>query len=154
MKVVKPLPPTTITWNDGWDRSVCSAHRYPNFSGRQKTRLPDTEFVKQNPAFAGIIRYEKHFAERLDCLELSDAYEGVELFVNGESLGIQVAPPFRYDLRNISWKDDNVIAIEVATTLERQIASLKNLGNATKIPTPMGICGDIRVAAKMQDDSG
>ena len=86
-------------------------------------------------------------------IEITDAYEGVEVFVNGESLGIQVAPPFRYDLGNKLHEGENVIAIEVATTLERQVASLRSAENCTDITTPMGINGTVRVAVKMPYDT-
>ena len=54
---------------------------------------------------------------------VTDAYEGVELFINGVSLGLQIAPPFRYDITYAVKPGENTIAIEVATTLERENAS-------------------------------
>lgn len=143
----EPLLSADILWNDGWQRSVCSAKQYPHFYGHQAINLPDNEFAKNNPAFSGFIRYEKHIVgDKLACLEITDAYEGVEVFVNGNSLGLQVVPPFRYDLENRLNEGDNVIAIEVATTLERQVAALCGKKNRATITTPMGICGSVRVA--------
>ena len=51
-------------------------------------------------------------------LEIEDAQEGVEVFLNGESAGIQIAPPFRWDL--CGWAGENRLRVEVATTLERE----------------------------------
>lgn len=45
----------------------------------------------------------------------------MELFVNGESAGIQIAPPFRYDISALATCGENRLTIEVATTLERQM---------------------------------
>ena len=62
------------------------------------------------------IRYETRFAGPAQLLEITDAYEGVEVFVNGQSTGIQVVPPFRYDLRGLTQEGENSLVIEVATT--------------------------------------
>lgn len=149
-----PLAEADIPWNEGWQRSVCYVNRYPDFHDWEEVILPDTELPKQYPEFSGIVRYEKHVkGNRLNNIEITDAYEGVEVFVNGESLGIQVAPPFRYDLGNKLHEGENVIAIEVATTLERQVASLRSAENCTDITTPMGINGTVRVAVKMPYDT-
>ena len=69
-------------------------------------------------------------------LEVTDAYEGVEVFLNGESLGIQVVAPFIYDLRGKVQNGENQLVIEVATTLERE-------RNGGKSGAPTGIVGDI-----------
>ena len=60
-------------------------------------------------------------------LQISDAYEGVEVFVNGVSAGIQVVPTYRFDIATLLKEGDNEIRIEVATTLERYAA--KNIPN-------------------------
>lgn len=150
----EPLLNADILWNDGWNRSVCSAKQYPHFYGRKEVTLPDTEFAGNNSEFSGIIRYEKHvIGDRYDCLEITDAYEGVEVFVNGNSLGMQIASPYRYDLKGALGKGDNLIVIEVATTLERQVAALSNTERNVKITTPMGICGNVLLAARAPDDT-
>ena len=69
-------------------------------------------------------------------LEVTDAYEGVEVFVNGHSLGIQVAAPFVYDLRGYTVDGNNHLTIEVATTLERENGNGKDAA-------PTGILGDV-----------
>lgn len=43
----------------------------------------------------------------------------MEVFVNGRSAGIQIVPPFCYDLTPLAKPGRNEIAVEVATTLER-----------------------------------
>ncbi len=83
--------------------------------------------------FSSFARYEKtYFCKEPGkpvWLEITDAYEGVELFVNGKSAGIQIVPPFRYDMTELLAPGENLIRIEAATTLERENA---------KIPTPYG----------------
>ena len=81
-------------------------------------------------------------------LEITDAAEGVEVFVNGRSLGIQIAPPFRYDLSGAMTEDENRIAIEVATTLERQSYPMldENGRKAAKPPvSKSGLTGAVRL---------
>ena len=78
------------------------------------------------PRFSGFIRYRRTLnIEKIPSrmiLTLTDAYEGVELFVNGNSLEIRVAPPFRYEIGDALREGENEIRIEVATTLERENA--------------------------------
>ena len=80
-------------------------------------------------------------------LEISDAEEGVEVFLNGNSLGIQIAPPFRYRLDALA-EGENKLAIEVATTLERQtFPMLKGYRKllATKPDSPTGLTGTVKL---------
>jgi hypothetical protein len=54
-------------------------------------------------------------------METTDVHEGDEVFVNSQSCGIQIAPPFRFDMSRFLKGGENHIQIEVATTLERQV---------------------------------
>ena len=106
-----------------WTRSQCAGVDYPHFEQEKAVTLPDDVSVKQ-PEFSGFLRYETSVTlekGRKYTLEITDAYEGVELFVNGESAGIQIAPPFRYDISALVMDGENRLTIEVATTLERQM---------------------------------
>ena len=86
--------------------------------------------------FSGFLRYETCFTVKAQGLEITDAYEGVEVFVNGQSAGIQVVPPFRYDLRGLTKDGENKLVIEVATTLERERGKAKDAA-------PTGITGEV-----------
>ena len=74
-------------------------------------------------------------------LEIEDASEGVEVFLNGTSLGIQIAPPFRYDLTGSLRQGENRLAIEVATTLERQCYPMMDPIRRKLFPKPAGGSG-------------
>lgn len=105
-----------------WLRSTCDGTEYPNFGEPKTVTLPDT-LAQEQPTFSGFVRYESRFAAGEDqkiTLELTEAWEGVEVFVNGQSAGIQIAPPYRYDLTKLTRPGENALTIEVATTLERQ----------------------------------
>lgn len=105
-----------------WKRSTCDSIEYPCFGKSQIITLPD-QLAEEQPEFSGFVRYETTFTlEQLGkvVLEVTDAKEGMEVFVNGISAGIQIVPPYRYDLTEFVQSGKNQIVIEVATTLERQ----------------------------------
>ena len=56
--------------------------------------------------------------------------------MNGQSAGIQVTPPYRYDLRGLTQEGENVLVVEVATTLERERGKTNNAA-------PTGITGEV-----------
>jgi len=105
-----------------WQRSVCEGSQYPEFGEKKAVALPDA-LAAELPAFSGFVRYETSFpalAGQNMLLEISDAAEAVEVFLNGKSLGIQIAPPMHYELQSALVSGENRLVIEVATTLERQ----------------------------------
>mgnify|MGYP002543862546 CR=1 FL=1 len=125
----------------GWTRAVCEGAAYPSFGPAAPVTLPDA-LAEEQPEFSGFARYETQFT--LDApaalrLEITDAAEGVEVFLNGESAGIQIAPPFAYDLAGRA--GENILAIEVATTLERQCYPLLDGYRKMLAPKPTGGSG-------------
>ncbi len=135
-------------------RSVCTALNYPDFGAAESAVLPDN-YGMTDKTFSGFIRYEKALevgGPVKAVLEITDAYEGVEVFVNGESLGIQVVPSFVYDLTDHLVPGKNTLTIEVATTLERQMSKDKTsffrdlvLGMRKKEMAPTGITGEVHL---------
>jgi hypothetical protein len=135
-------------------RSVCTALNYPDFGAVESAVLPDN-YGMTDKTFSGFIRYEKALevgGPVKAVLEITDAYEGVEVFVNGESLGIQVVPSFVYDLTDHLVLGKNTLTIEVATTLERQMSKDKTsffrnlaLGMRKKEMAPTGLTGEVRL---------
>ena len=76
-----------------------------------------------DPDFSGFIAYEtKADLSGAKALVLEEVSDAAEVFVNGKSLGIQYCPPFLYDLREIAAEGESELRIEVATTLEREVA--------------------------------
>lgn len=125
----------------GWTRATCEGAAYPAFGSAVPVTLPD-DLAAEQPEFSGFARYETTFT--LDApaalrLEITDAAEGVEVFLNGESAGIQIAPPFAYDLAGRT--GENILAIEVATTLERQCYPLLDGYRKMLAPKPTGGSG-------------
>lgn len=120
---------------------TCENKDYPNF-GKGKPLEAGQSYAKVAPKFSGIIRYEKeldllNFSRVV--LEITDAHEGVEVFVNGVSAGIQIVPRYLFDISHLCSPGHNHIAIEVATTLERKHTNFLTRKKAA----PTGITGDV-----------
>ena len=109
----------------------------------------DHQIAQEEKEFSGYVRYEQEIKGRngQTILEITDAYEGVEVFINEETLGIQVAPPFHYDISSNLKEGMNKIRIEVATTLERERSNDKSWfnNNQVEIITPSGINGTVNL---------
>ena len=136
-----------------WDRRICPGIEYPTF-GAVKTVTTPEDIAADLPEFSGIARYEtviQASANEITALEITDAGEAVEVFVNDRSLGIQIARPFRYDLTEYLTEGENRLAVEVATTLERQAypAAEELIRKIHKAPTcKTGLTGDVRLYRK------
>lgn len=131
----------------GWKRSLCRAIDYPYFRDPKEVLLPDS-LETEMPTFSGFVRYEKEIyipQSGYVYMEITDAAEGVELFVNDISAGIQIVPVYRYDITDLVKEGKNYIKIEVATTLAREVKTPKGHSSRPKIPmvTKSGICGDV-----------
>lgn len=141
-----------IAFSSVWRYALCRAIDYPSFGDKKEIlHLSDiSDFSRENASFSGFIRYENKFfygkTGRI-VLEITDAYEGVELFINGSGAGIQIVPPFLFDITDLAAAGENTIRIEVATTLERERAAaddeqfLKKNENGQY--NPIGITGEI-----------
>lgn len=132
---------TKICLRDGWKRSVCKAIDYPNFTD-EKGITAFGDYGKENKHFSGFIAYETKFERPAPghvVLEITDAGEDVEAFVNGASAGIQALPPFCFDISDLLQDGQNTLRIEVATTLERERRVNK------KNWAPIGILGEVNL---------
>ncbi len=138
-----------------WKRSLTKALDYPAFGETKEVSLPD-QLDKEEPIWSGIARYENIFTldeAKSVFLEITDAAEGVEVFVNGTSLGIQVVPTYQYDLTPAVKPGVNTLVIEVATTLEREMSTVPNplaayIGGAKEPTNPSGLCGEVKLWAR------
>jgi hypothetical protein len=106
---------TEITLSD-WMRSLCKNIDYPAFGDPEPIVLPDmlTERILE---FSGFACYEATFVlddPKALILKISSATGGVEVFMNGETLGIQTKFPCCYDLSSLTRQGKNYLAIEVA----------------------------------------
>lgn len=141
---------TELELQRNWTRSICRSIEYPNFKEEKEVKLPD-QLAEEKPEFSGLVRYENSFLSQGDeklVLEVTDAAEGVEVFVNGVSAGIQIVPPYHFDISALVKNGENRLVIEVATTLERETVHLYAINNRmteNKISSLSGITGHVKL---------
>lgn len=126
-----------------WRRAICESIDYPQFGEAVAVDLPDMLAAEQT-RFSGFVRYCSSFelsSTKNLLLEIEDAGEVVEVFVNDRSLGIQVAPPFCYELVDVLVPGTNTLVIEVATTLERACYPLLEGYRKLLAPQPSALSG-------------
>jgi hypothetical protein len=126
-----------------WTRSICESRQYPRFKEEKRVALPD-KLAEEKPKFSGFVRYKTSFeAKKGDklLLVIEKASEGVEVFANGASAGIQIVPTFRYDLTGMAKTGQNELVVEVATTLERKCYPPKGLAGKLTTPKPSSESG-------------
>ncbi len=138
----------------GWTRWTSKAVDYPRFDHAKTVTFPDT-LAKEEPGFSGFVRYETHFraqkGSRLT-LTVTDASEGIEVFLNGRSAGLQYVPPYQFDLSGFLEDGHNTLIIEAATTMERMMAANRKFripdlffGLPKKPVSGSGITGEVRL---------
>lgn len=90
--------------------------------------LPALRSLSQDrPDFSGWISYETTFSCRKNLpalLELTEVYDCAEVFLNGQSVGRRICPPYRFNVSQTVREGENRLRIEVATTLERAAAKI------------------------------
>lgn len=141
-----------------WKVSVCESEEYPNFRlcGSMK-ELHDIGRILPN--FSGYIRYESTFQGKREeevILEIEDAYEGVEVWVNEEYAGRCICQPYHFDISNSVQDGRNRVRIEVATTLYRKVRSLGKVKNVLApfeaVIEPSGIVGKVKILYQKFED--
>ena len=71
--------------------------------------------------YEGTTQLEKKNIERSIWLDLGNAYETAEVFVNGKSAGVRICKPYRFELTGLLKEGENRLAIEVTNTLGTQM---------------------------------
>lgn len=141
-----PRPAADAIVLSGWTRAICKSIDYPSFGQASAVSLPDS-LAQEQSEFSGFVRYIAQFTlarTELLSLAIDDAAEGVEVFLNGKSYGVQIVPQYRYTLDG--QQGDNTLVIEVATTLERQCYPLLEGYRKMLAPVPSagsGIIGTV-----------
>jgi hypothetical protein len=126
----------------GWTRSLCKSIDYPEFDDPEPVLLPDV-LTEKILDFSGFACYETIFildGPKAATLEISNAAGGVEVFINGETLGIRIKPPYQYDLSSFFRQGKNYLAIEVAIDIKQN-----RMGIAENRPC---VIGNVRLFRK------
>ena len=122
--------------------SYARAKNYPEFT--------DTEICKEliniselHPDFSGTIRYET--AVRLKevpdnaRINLLDAHEFAEVWLNGVLLGSEICPPYEFDCGKTLKTGENQLVIEVSNTLAHEIKSGISFFGGFQVTAPSGL---------------
>ncbi len=76
------------------------------------------DIARKRPGFAGRVRYELTFSgNHYRQILLPDGQEGIEVFLNGESLGARISAPYVFDMAGKLQEGENHLRIELATTV-------------------------------------
>ncbi len=83
--------------------------------------------ARLRPDFSGTVRYTCTFSlmhSTAAILEIENAYEAIEVHVNGRLIGMEICPPYRIDLTGFVHPGENMLCIDVFTTLQRYVETI------------------------------
>lgn len=127
-----------------WSVSYSDSFSYPEFE--QELPLNQAETVQDIEGWgkaSGTLQYETIIniqAKDQTVLEIENAYETVEVFVNRKSAGVRLSKPYRFDISDFLEDGKNKLAIEVTNTLGTTIRDA--ISHYLPIE-PFGIDGEI-----------
>ncbi|WP_337102583.1 glycosylhydrolase-like jelly roll fold domain-containing protein [Paenibacillus sp. YIM B09110] len=129
-----------------WTVTTATSEQYPSFIPWIKLdNLSDLSRPELLPAFSGTVRYETDLNWSLSSgkqavLDLGEAFETAEVYLNGVSSGIRLTAPYRFDLSELLREGSNTLAIEVTNTLVFETPDfLSRLGQLD----PSGLLGPV-----------
>ncbi|MDQ6418492.1 glycosyl hydrolase [Paenibacillus sp. LHD-117] len=130
-----------------WSVSIVDSMNYPHFKEwGTLTALTNMSGREQLPRFSGTFRYETEFewtesAVRV-LLDLGEAFETAEVWVNGEQAGVRICPPYRMEIDGLIKKGINKLVIEVTNTLAKD---QHDFLSAFAQQEPSGLIGPVRL---------
>ena len=98
------------------------------------------------PEFSGTVRYRMKFEARAGraVLSLGEAYEAVQVWVNGRKAGDAICPPYLFFLEEGMLQDgENELVAEVTNTLAK--AHHDNVFDRYWVQEPAGLLGPVKV---------
>ena len=109
-----------------WKVMFADSTSYPDFQIMVPTEK--LELVSSLPGFeeiTGTVRYEGMLWKNREAssliLDLGNAYETAEVFINNISVGVRICKPYRFDLTSFLQEGQNQIVVEVTNTLGTQM---------------------------------
>ncbi len=108
--------------DDTWNVSFADSFNYPNFTEISDiNKLMCVDSTQEWDKKTGTLAFETNINVSCDYkkvyIDFGRIYEIGELFVNDQSVGVNIAPPYRYDVTNFIKLGKNKIRIEVTNTL-------------------------------------
>ena len=109
-----------------WSVAMATSEQYPAFRPwRTLEKLSDLSRPEFLPAFSGTFRYETGFTwsrapGKRVVIDLGEVFETAEVFLNGQSAGVRISPPYRFDISKLMKTGSNNLTIEVTNTLVKE----------------------------------
>ncbi|MET3558195.1 hypothetical protein ABID29_001315 [Streptococcus rupicaprae] len=105
-----------------WEVGFADALSYPKFEAvTELTTIHPLNQLAGYDRISGTVVYQTKLkledVETIIGLDLGMAYEVAEVFINGQSAGIKLAPPYRFEVEGLFQEGDNDLRIEVTNTL-------------------------------------
>lgn len=144
---VATVPPVfadeTVALLDGqWTVSLATAPEYPHMTRyREQMALQNFNTPDTLHHFSGILRYETTI-EGHGCpvlLDLGEVYETAQVWLNGEEVGLCIAPPYRFVLNHVR-KGNNWLTVEIRNTLGH---ALRDNLSRFLVQEPIGLLGPV-----------
>lgn len=134
---------TILRLDHDWQVSYASSKEYPNFTQAQSIHTLQDLSKTIFPSKCGTFRYEKEILMQEDMrdvqLYVEEAYETMQVFLDGKDLGYRIAPPYEISIEILT-KGKHQLCIEVTNTLDKEIHDMFSL---TEPSEPSGILGEV-----------
>jgi hypothetical protein len=143
-----PLDGRRLRVEGPWNVSVSTAEDYPGFRAwRSVDGLVDMSHPERLPSFSGTFRYEADFTwdgrTRSAVLDLGEAFETAEVWLNGHPLGVRLCPPYRFAIALSGGK--NRLVVEVTNTLG---PSQRDYFSRFAHQEPSGLMGPVEIICR------
>lgn len=144
--VLKPMGETEL--NGVYELSLATEKEYPNFKKYgELDRLKNITARDMLPQFSGHMRYETRFNISVDpnlkyILDLGYVGETAEVSLNGENIGIKIAPPYRFDISEYVKDGTNELCITVTNHLGFEVRD--KFSRFLKFE-PSGLIGPVKI---------
>jgi len=121
---LKPSTGEVLEINGPWKISTATSQQYPEFTPWQTLdQLHDLSQPALLPNFSGTFRYETEFewskTGDTAMLDLGEAYETAEVWINSQPAGVRICPPYRFELHGLK-PGKNKLVVELTNTLVKE----------------------------------
>lgn len=134
-----------------WTVGFARAEEYPEFQEVTKmdklqplSNLEDFERVSGTVSYSTNLTLNK--ANDIIEIELGPTFEIAEVFVNEVSAGVNIAPPYCFDVSGLFRDGENELRIEVTNTLGTEF---RGGLNQYLMIEPFGLIGDIKMKKRI-----
>jgi beta-phosphoglucomutase len=130
-----------------WSISTATAKQFPDFeSWGTVNKLANMSESRSLPDFSGTFRYQTKFkwtdAITPVWLDLGEAYETTEVWVNDRPAGIRLCPPYQMEISGLLQPGVNKLTVDVTNTL---VKSTPDFFSRFAHQEPSGLLGPVRL---------